>query len=251
MRNHLIEYNVFKVAYNEQTLVGDYLAAVDSQCELVCLHGAGKAQRSRFTKLREQLALDGISTLAFDFMGHGDSSGLLEKDSLHSRTNQVVEVIRHHRENIPHKNRSNEQETSLFSLLATSMSAYTAIKLTELIDVKNLILVVPAIYHHQAYDVAFDSGFSDIIRKSNSWVNTDAWSLLEKFEGNLSVITAEKDKVIPSSIPDMIADLAIHANSKTTLEISGSSHQIMDHINKNTQALTKLADNIKECLLMK
>lgn len=241
-------FTTFNITYSEdggeQTLVGDKLDASDSQIELLCLHGAGKSQRSRFKKLRNKLALNRISSLAFDFIGQGDSSGVLEQDSLQSRTQQALEVIRRHAENA-----KNSIEKSNLSIFATSMSAYTALRLTELMAIKNLILVVPAVYHHKAYNLHFNAGFSDIIRKPNNWINTDAWDLLEKFEGNLLVITAEQDEVIPKAIPDFIMDLAIRANYKRSMEVSGSTHQIMHYINNNAQALNQVSDEIEQLLM--
>jgi len=234
----------FKLEYNKQILVGDKLDAPDSCIELICLHGAGKAQRSRFQKLRNKLALNRVSSLAFDFIGHGDSSGVLEQDSLQSRTQQALEVIRHHA-----KNKKNTDEKSNISILATSMSAYTAIKLTELVVVKKLILVVPAVYHHKAYPIQFNSGFSDIIRKPSNWINTDAWDLLEPFEGDLLVITAELDEVIPKAIPDFILDLAVNANYKHSMEVPASTHQIMQHITDNAEALDSFTNEVAQFLI--
>ena len=232
-------YRQFKVIYNNLTLVGDKLDTPESQVNLICLHGAGKAQRSRFSKLRDKLALDGVSSLAFDFIGQGDSEGVLENDSLHSRTNQALEVIRQ------------QGEDSNLSLLATSMSAYTAIKLTEHLNIRNLILVVPAVYHRKAYKIAFNTGFSEIIRKPNNWVNSDAWSLLENFTGNLLVISAEHDEVIPKLIPEFISDLSLNANSKKFIEVADSSHQILHFINKNPHDLDNIANEIRRIIRIK
>ena len=233
----------FKLEYNKQILVGDKLDASDSQRELVFLHGAGKAQRSRFKKLRNKLALSGVSSLAFDFIGHGDSSGTLEQDSLQSRTQQALKVIDLHTKNL-----NSSIEKPGLSIFATSMSAYTAIKLTEFVAVKNLILLVPAVYHHKAYRTHFNDGFSDIIRKPNNWINSDAWDLLEKFKGNLLVVTAEKDEVIPKAIPSFIVDLAISAHYKKSIEILGSSHQITHFINDNDPVLEQVAEEIERTL---
>ena len=123
-------FTTFNITYSEgggeQTLVGDKLDASDSQIELLCLHGAGKSQRSRFKKLRSKLALNKISSLAFDFIGQGHSSGVLEQDSLQSRTQQALEVIRRHAKN--------SIEKSNLSIFATSMSAYTAYKANRVYD---------------------------------------------------------------------------------------------------------------------
>lgn len=62
-----------------------------------------------------------------------------------------------------------------FSIIAESMSGYTAIKLLTKYRVKNLILLVPAVYHVDSYVIPFNQGFSEMIRKPKSWVHSDAW----------------------------------------------------------------------------
>jgi esterase/lipase len=228
---------MIKADQGKCTLVGDKLSVSGSTHELVCLHGAGEANRSRFTKLRDKLATNGISSLAFDFIGHGESGGLSEKDSLDSRLEQAVQVIEEY------------TDGDSLSILATSMSAYTAIGVTECVSVDNFILVVPAIYHFKADGVPFDTGFSDIIRQPHSWLNTASWSTLENFRGNLLVVTAEHDAVIPTLIPQLIMDFSIQANYKKLMEVSGSSHQLLEFINSNPPVLDHLATEIKQLLM--
>ncbi|MDX6312847.1 MAG: uncharacterized protein QOF44_2311, partial [Streptomyces sp.] len=60
---------------------------------VVLLHGAGTSEKERLTALMEEFAARGCRALAFDFSGHGGSSGELGELSLRRRFEQAVAVI--------------------------------------------------------------------------------------------------------------------------------------------------------------
>lgn len=198
----------FELPYDKYVLRGD---TYKTACETIVLHGAGESSRARFSRMRESLNFHGIPSAAFDFIGHGETGGDLIGSSLHERTEQAAAVIRH---------------TCIepLTLIAASMSAYTAIRLTEIFAVNNLILLVPAIYTSYAYDLAFGSEFSAAIRAPNSWRDSDAFSILEGFKGNLLVIAAEHDNVIPTEVVERIHASAKHAEINRLHVVPGSAH---------------------------
>ena len=155
------EQHRIQVSFESHTLIGDVLGPQNSPRVLV-LHGAGNSNRRRFRTLREELFAKGISSAAFDFVGHGDTGGDLKSSSLISRTRQACRVV----------DALNLQQP--FSVIGASMSAYTSVKLLEHFRIKSLILLVPAMYTSQAYTTPFNRGFSDIIRQPQSWVQSDA-----------------------------------------------------------------------------
>ncbi len=198
----------FELSFLNHKLYGDKYP--QSNHTLV-LHGAGKSSRAIFSGLREALYNNGIRSVSFDFIGHGETGGQLVGSSLRERTNQAAAVIREHC-------------CTPITLIATSMSGYTAIKLTELFPVNNLILLVPAVYSLRAYDVAFGEEFSKILRLPYSWRESDAFKILSEFKGNLVIIAAESDEVIPDEIPRKIHAAAIKANEASFLIVPGSKH---------------------------
>ena len=177
----------FAAPYGTSSLVGDILSN-DSPPEVVVLHGAGRSGRHRFYSIRAELLEHGISSLAFDMVGHGDTGGILAESSLKDRTLQAESVIKHLKLSEP------------LSLIGASMGGYTAVSLTQHFNVKNLILFVPAMYSRRAYSLCFNDGFSKVIREQNSWFDSDAWDILNKFRGNLLLITAENDDIIPEDV---------------------------------------------------
>ena len=211
--NKISRKHNFKVDFNGHTLIGDIIST-RSQPQVLVLHGAGDANRDNFRLFREQLLINGISSAAFDFVGHGDTGGDLKRSSLVSRTRQACRVL------------SSVDIEQPFSVIAASMGGYTAVKLLEYYPVKNLILVVPAMYDSKAYKVPFNKGFTEIIRRPQSWGDSDAWQVLSEYEGRLFIIAAEKDKVIPLAVVNKIYDSAVKAEKRLLFIAPQASHAV-------------------------
>ena len=203
--------HIFQVKFETHTLVGDIIGQ-DASPQVLVLHGAGNSNRGRFKKLRDALFTEGISSAAFDFVGHGDTDGELKSTSLKSRTrqaNQVVEAL-------------NLQQP--FALIGASMSAYTSVKLLESYQIRSLVLLVPAMYTAQAYSIPFNRGFTRLIRQPHSWLASDAWRILPKFKGRILIVAAENDQVIPRDVIDRIYDSAVNAAERRIYIAPKASH---------------------------
>ncbi len=185
------------------------------------LHGAGASTRRQFDPLRQQLWKNKIQSVAFDFVGHGETGGHLQSSSLKHRSEQACHVVEAMKLKEP------------LSVIAESMSGYTAIKLLEKYEVKNLILFVPAMYHADSYTIPFNQGFSEIIRKPKSWLHSDAWEILQAFQGNLLICFAEKDDVIPKEIIDKLYNNAKNTRTKNLHLIQGSPHKTWEYLAQN------------------
>lgn len=85
--------------------------------------------------------------------------------------------------------------------VGVSMGAYNALQLSKMVPLRSLILMVPGVYATPAYPVKFGPDFSAIIRQDRSWDATDAWAIAAEFTGDLLVIAAENDTIIPADIP--------------------------------------------------
>jgi len=199
----------FKLPFGHHVLQGD---AYGKRCRAIVLHGAGKSSRHRFSRLRTFLNANGLPTVSFDFIGHGATGGRLGESSLHDRTDQASAVIDY-------------ACAEPLTLIGASMSGYTAIRLTETFAVDNLILLVPAVYTPEAYDLAFGPAFSAAIRSPGSWRNSDAFNILSAFRGNLLIVAAESDAVIPVEVTEKIYQSATTAKARRLHTVPGSRHR--------------------------
>jgi len=223
--------NLIHIQYKESSIAVDLLGS-SSDNSLLFLHGAGQSSRQGFGDLRQNLYTRGISSCAFDFIGHGDTGGSLKESSLEDRTLQTCKVIEEL--NLPQS----------LSVVAASMSGYTAIKLLEIYDIERLILFVPAIYTRLAYKLPFNSQFSACTRKNRSWENSDVWSILAKYKGKLLIISAEKDNVIPREIIEQIYSSAVNSKTRKIVTIPNAPHKIISYLSNNKYYLEKIINEI-------
>ncbi len=212
-----MELRRFQVKVDKTLLVGD-VSGDATDLSLLMLHGAGKADRSRFSPLRKKLWTKGISSLAFDFMGCGESTGDRRISSLENQTEQACRVVKSQKFKEP------------LSVIGASMGAYIAVKLLAHFPVDNLILFVPAMYSIDACKLPFNNGFTQAIQKPSSWINSDAWELLSLFTGNLILVLAKKDDVIPQDVIARINHAAKRVISKTIITIPGAPHGILNFL---------------------
>ncbi len=192
-------------------LKGDrYRSGVNGNTTLL-LHGAGKSSRVTFSRLREYLYCHGIPSASFDFVGHGETGGNIKDTTLLGRTDQAATVIKH-----------TCQEP--LTLIAASMGSYIAIKLTEIFNVENLVLLVPAVYTPLVYEIPFGPKFSAKIRVQDSWKDSDAFDIISNFGGNVTIMAAEFDDVIPSELIEKLYASAISAKSRILHIVPNSRH---------------------------
>jgi len=109
-------------------------------------------------------------------------------------------------------------------LIAASMGSYSAIKLTEIFKVENLVLLVPAVYTPQVYDIPFGPEFSAKIRVQDSWKDSDAFDIISCFSGNVIIIAAEFDDVIPSELIEQLYASTINARNRILHIVPNSKH---------------------------
>jgi pimeloyl-ACP methyl ester carboxylesterase len=203
--------NKIQLPFENTVLYGD---TYQEGCNTLVLHGAGQSSRQKFSRLRKSLNSHGLPSASFDFIGHGETGGQLPGSSLRQRTDQATSFIHH-------------ACAKPLNLIAASMGAYTAIKLTRIFSVQNLVLLVPAVYTYRAYDLSFGDEFSAAIRVPESWNNSDAFEILSGFKGNILVIAAQNDIVIPDGVIEKILSSGKNAKSCSLHVVPNSEHRAL------------------------
>ncbi|MFA5132424.1 MAG: alpha/beta fold hydrolase [Candidatus Paceibacterota bacterium] len=198
---------------------GDYISNTNI-ASVLFLHGGGLRGRAGFNALRETLAKRDIASVAFDFKGHGETGGELSETSLEDKVKQVVTIL------------DSDILQKPITLIASSMGGYIAIKITELLPIENLILIAPAVYDRNAYRLPFGEEFSSVIRKPYSWINSDAWGIINKYQGNLLILKAENDQVIPKGLVEKIYDSAANVGKRKIVTIKNAMHPLTDWLSK-------------------
>ncbi|MCK8432202.1 alpha/beta fold hydrolase [Streptomyces sp. D2-8] len=211
---------------------------------VVLLHGAGNGSKERLVPLLAEFAAHGCHALAFDFSGHGESTGLLRDLSLRRRFEQAVSVID-----------TRARVDGPLVLVGFSMSGQTVADLVGHYGerVAALGLCAPAVYAGAAWDVPFGSGdgrFSEIIRAPGSWRAAPALDVLRGFEGRAVLAVPGTDEVIPLAVTEAFSHaLARHAQF-TLWELPDAEHRLglwfRDHPDDRREFVTAVLTGLGE-----
>ncbi|MFI0192555.1 alpha/beta hydrolase [Streptomyces sp. NPDC017082] len=203
---------------------GERLSAVSAgpagRATVVLLHGAGNGSKERLTPLLADFAAQGCRALAFDFSGHGDSTGALSELSLRRRYEQAVAVLDAH-----------APAADPLVLVGFSMSGQTVADLVRHYGrrVAAIGLGAPAVYSPAAWEVPFgtgDSRFSELIRTPDGWRESRALEALRSYAGRAVLAVPGSDAVIPPEVTEAVQQ-ALSARARLTrLELPDSEHRV-------------------------
>ncbi|MEX1655157.1 alpha/beta fold hydrolase [Streptomyces pseudovenezuelae] len=204
----------------------------------VLLHGAGRGSKQRLLPLLDEFVAHGCRALAFDFSGHGQSSGALAELSLRRRFEQAVAVIDAH-----------TPADGPLVLVGFSMSGQTVADLARHYGerVVALGLCAPAVYAGEAWDVPFGHGdgeFSEIIRRPDSWRRAPALDALRAHEGRAVLAVPGTDAVIPPEVTEAVQEALASRSQFTRLELPHADHQLgrrlSDHADERRALVSEL-----------
>ncbi|MFF4057528.1 alpha/beta fold hydrolase [Streptomyces sp. NPDC001668] len=186
----------------------------------VLLHGAGHGSKERLLPLLDEFVAHGCRALAFDFSGHGDSSGELAELSLRRRFEQAVAVID-----------AQVPADGPLVLAGFSMSGQTVADLVRHYGerVAALGLCAPAVYAEEAWDLPFGHGdgqFSETIRRPDSWRGSPALEVLRAYEGRAVLVVPGTDAVIPPEVTEAVQEALAFRSQFTRLDLPAADHQL-------------------------
>ncbi|WP_051967449.1 alpha/beta hydrolase [Kitasatospora mediocidica] len=199
----------------------------------VVMHGAGAADQSVHGQLVRQLAERGCRTLAFDFTGHGASSGLLQELSLSDRFDQARAVIDSLAPGEDH-----------LVLVGASMSGQTVADLAAHYGgrVAAVGLLAPAVYPRRAWPLRFDSGFTQAIRVPQAWRDSAALDTYAHYTGRAVLAVPGRDHVIPPAVNEaLVQALSVRADF-THLVFPDADHHLGRYFQANPDACARFAD---------
>ncbi|MYZ09066.1 alpha/beta fold hydrolase [Streptomyces sp. SID2999] len=203
----------------------------------VLLHGAGTGSKERLLPLLSAFAERGCHTLAFDFSGHGRSTGRLSELSLRRRFEQAVAVIDAHAGAGP------------VVLVGFSMSGQTVADLVRHYGrrVDSVGLCAPGVFAAAAWEEPFGDGtgtFTNVLRTPGSWRDSPALPALRGFEGRAVLVTPGTDDVIPAEVTKAIEEALRTRARYSRLELPYAEHTLglwfRDHPEDGRRLVTEL-----------
>ncbi|WAU81472.1 alpha/beta fold hydrolase [Streptomyces sp. Qhu-G9] len=186
----------------------------------VVLHGAGTSSTERLLPLVQEFVAHGCRGVAFDFSGHGESTGKLGELSLRRRFDQAVAVIDAY-----------AGADGPLVLVGFSMSGQTVADLVRHYGdrVAALGLCAPAVYTAEAWDVPFEDGngrFSEIIRRPDSWQQAPALEVLRAYESRAVLAVPGTDAVLPPAVTESVQDALTARAQYTRFDLPDAQHQL-------------------------
>lgn len=222
------------MSQNEEIAAKFVVADPAKAVSTLFLHGAGKATKERALPIATRLASEfGISSMLFDFSGHGESTGELTESSLRRRVNEATDAVRVGGLVQP------------LTICGFSMGGPIAISLLQNQVVRTLVLFYSAAYSRAVTDLKFgDPLFSSTIRQHESWRDSESFEILKGFRGNLLVVTGENDDVIPHEIPKLFIESATHAKSRELISIPDAPHLLIPSILQSEDSFSTIVSKI-------
>ncbi len=183
---------------------------------VVIMHGAGTGSKQRNIPLARDFADVGHPTLAFDFSGHGQSTGQLSMLSLERRFIQARSVIDEFAPDGP------------LTLVGFSMSGQTIADLMNHYGkrVTTIVLGAPAAYAPQAWKLPFGAGFTEVLRTARSWEDSSVFATFGDYEGLALLVVPEFDGVIPPGVTFRVENALRRRAVFSRITFPGSPHAL-------------------------
>lgn len=200
---------------------------------VLTLHGLGQtANRHTIRYVLDHLAGHGLGSVCFEFSGNGDSSGALEEACLRRRYEETLAAAEHLDKREP------------LTLIGTSMGGHLAAWVAPVLKPACLVLFCPASYPADAAESRFDGGLA----RPGPYPDSPAYAGLREFSGDLLIIGAGKDAVVPAETLDGYLAAAMNARSKKMVWLDDCEHFIhrwLPHQDAlRPQVLTTIRDTI-------
>lgn len=222
MNGRMTELSPFTCAHDGELLSGVYGgdAGGPETATVVLLHGAGNGSKERLLPLLAEFVSRGCRGLAFDFSGHGESTGELRELSLRRRLEQAVAVID-----------ARVPAGGPLIVVGFSMSGQTVADLVGHYGerVAAVGLCAPAVYGREAWDVPFGEGngrFSEIIRRPDGWRAAPALDVLRAYEGRAVLAVPGTDAIIPPAVTEAVQDALAARAQFTRFEVPDAEHML-------------------------
>lgn len=225
-----------KIKYQNNIIAAHLVESkVSTNIFTVLLSGSSKSiGMERYFELQDILKEKGNSSITFDYIGSGLSTGEFSEGSLEGRIKETVFIIDWL------KNKYGKQIE--INLVGPSMGAYVVLGLANISkSIKKVLLICPAAYSKSAHDINFGELFTQELRKPGSWQDSLSYQWANGYKGSVLMITAENDAVVSKDITGLY--VKYFSNNKKF------AHKTILNAGHGISALTSSDLKVKEHLL--
>lgn len=186
--------------------------------QILILHGSGNSNQQRSLYIAEHFAKRGMSTLRFDQIGHGVSTGHPRTSSLALKLEEALAML--------------PLMESPIHVIGSSMGANTASLMIPHTTIASLTFIAPAIYGAPHHTVPFGSDFQFFLSLPHFWRSSPCWPLLKEYSGRLLLVTAGREERVSPEVARMVAENTPRAQ-RNILHFAESDHGIQQYLDKH------------------
>lgn len=229
----------FFIEFNKDFIHGNIITASEKPDvpEILFIHGCNPVENSSdFLILRQMLAEKYfVSSCAFDFPGHGNTGSNWSESTIDLRTSQSVDIVNACFDSQP------------LNIVASGLGAYTAIKLTQLFNVKNLVLLVPALCAYEACNINLGKNYDKFAEFTYSWSMTDALAIIQFFEGGVSILGAGPGPSVQREVAGQLFASALRARERRAIDVFGKYGLCpMEYASHNPAVISCILETVAE-----
>lgn len=183
------------------------------------LHGRDE-DRQDYKEFAKALAKKKIASFTFDFRGHGDSKGILGKQTIRDGLKDAQKAY----DILVEDDEINSDKIGVFGL---GFGGYVSTLLSKKKDIKSLVLTSPAIYKDEWMDLMYRNFPLKDVRQFRSKINfveIRSVKAIRKYTGSLFIVGGEEDEFVPETVIKAYYDNAINAKKKDMELIKKADH---------------------------
>lgn len=209
------------VAVDGQRIAGTLIAPANAMPGLLFVHGWGGSQEQYLKRARAAAGL-GCVSLTFDLRGHADTD---EQQETVSRDENLRDVLAAYDLLVSQSG----VDSSAIGLVGSSYGGYLAAIATSLRSVRWLALCAPALYKDTGWELPKrrlhdDPDLPAYRRRNIPWESNRALRACAAFRGDVLIVEAEHDDVVPHPVIAGYVAAFMRARSLTTRVIAGAEH---------------------------
>lgn len=217
-----------------QRLAATRIVAADApEPTVLVLHGYGAtATRHGVKYLLDPFAEHGYGSVTFEFSGNGDSTGVLAESSLSRRRDEALAAAQWLCPDVAPV------------VIGTSMGAHLAAWTAPRLAPRGLVLFCPAAYPDHVADLKFDGS----LPRPGNYPDSPAYAGLREFSGDLLIVGARNDQVVPAAVIDGYLASALAARSKEVIWLDDCDHFVHRWLPAQDSCRTAVIDAIVQLL---
>ena len=216
-----IKLDEVRIDSGPDRLAGTLMAPAQALPAVLFVHGWGGSQAQDLARAREAAGLGSVC-LAFDLRGH-------EGDALLARTvtreDNLLDLVGAY----DWLARQPNVDAASIAVVGISYGGYLAAILSTMRHVRWLSLRSPALYKDEDWnrpklELHLDSDLPAYRRRRVAWQDNRALRACAEFSGDVLIVEAEHDEIVPHAVIENYVAAFTHAKSLTSRVIAGADH---------------------------